>query len=303
MIEFQCPTCHRPLECDEAAAGSAGVCPACQAALRVPAVAANLNATCHQSSAPPPASPTPSQLPPSIEDMRVTGSVQARAPSPLSCPRCQQPVDRVPEYAGLQVACPHCGAAFVMPPSEGAPGVQSVAPGPVMPAAPPARGIHRRQRSLAKKKTSFLILLIAGGLMLLLVVVTVLVSSLVNPSRPTEAMARAALDEWWNRHRVGEQARITGFRKLDGQRMEVFGVECYAMQCEYRAQVLRDLVPPLWRPTGKRDEGEPSRLPGVSGDEHHRTGEVVVGKVMIVFAKTENGWTANRTDEDFGVWP
>ena len=44
----------------------------------------------------------------------------------LSCARCQQPIDYVHEYAGMQVTCPHCGTLFVMPTPGGPPRAQPV---------------------------------------------------------------------------------------------------------------------------------------------------------------------------------
>jgi hypothetical protein len=71
------------------------------------------------------------------------------------CPACRLPMEIAPEMAGQAMACPRCGAQFVIPPAAGP------APPPIQPAAAStlAAPIIRRQtvrRPFQDESTSLL---------------------------------------------------------------------------------------------------------------------------------------------------
>lgn len=110
-IVFQCPRCNAEIKVPDSAANQKGLCPSCQAKLRipplpvpdVPAPPPAAYPAAHAPAAPPPAASYPAAPPPSVTAIE------------FQCPRCSATIRVPPDAAGKKGMCPQCQGKLRVP--------------------------------------------------------------------------------------------------------------------------------------------------------------------------------------------
>jgi hypothetical protein len=99
---------------------------------------------------------------------------------------------------------------------------------------------------------------------------------------PSVGAAREAFEDKWAGKIKGGAFEVRGFKRVDGESRDVFGVKLYTLQYEVEVKHGRDVV---YRGTDRLLEGLADRF-----DRSHSKGQIERVRGHVTFRRTEKGW-------------